>query len=153
MHSFCQHHLSWTQTTDTFKKQLKTHILSLLLEKYRLYDFIDESLVTLAEAYSWGHPSFDQIKTAMTVAYLRFHKGGAANFHWPLMLTQWGPNHVFLFFPMAENKFCQRGAMAQRINMPLSHDHEVGEVRHRMLSCCDTLVKSRHSRWNNEIMK
>ena len=47
------------------------------------------------------------------VQYLGFHRE-ESNFLWPLMLTQGGPNHVFLFFPMAKwDFFLPKGAMAQ----------------------------------------
>ena len=39
-----------------------------------------------------------------SVAYLQFHKEGP-NFLWPLMLTQRGPNHVFLFFSYGQKDF------------------------------------------------
>ena len=43
------------------------------------------------------------------MAYLGFHKGGGANFRWPLVLTQGGPNHVFLFFAMVKKVFAEGG--------------------------------------------
>ena len=44
--------------------------------------------------------------------YLGFQKNGQ-NFGWSLVLTQWGANHVFLFFPMVKNIFLPKGTMAQ----------------------------------------
>ena len=53
------------------------------------------------------------------MAYLGFHKGGGPNyFRWPLVLTQRGTNHVFLFFPMVKKKFVCHGPMAP-LNTPL----------------------------------
>ena len=56
-----------------------------------------------------------------TVAYLGFHKEGP-NFRWPLVLTQRGPKHVFLYFPMTKkNLLPNLLTMAKRPpkNMPL----------------------------------
>ena len=48
-------------------------------------------------------------RVLVSSGYLRFQKGGP-NFRWPLVLTQRGPNHVFLFFRMVKIFFiCQAG--------------------------------------------
>ena len=56
-------------------------------------------------------------ESTRAVAYLGFHKEGA-EFLLAKCLHKGGPNHVFLFFPMAKNKFLTKG-MAP-LNMPLN---------------------------------
>ena len=49
-----------------------------------------------------------------SMAYLGFHKGGGQIFagH-SLVLTQRGPNHVFIFFLWRKNFFLPKGTMTQ----------------------------------------
>ena len=115
---------------------------------YQAYFFASDSAIFI---YSWTeHLWFNSMNnehwrvTNVWYYYLGFHKEGPF-FLWLLMLSQRGPNHVFLFFSICSKLIFFRGAFAQCSLLLYTSLHTECAVAHRGVCCC-TLGVLLHTR-------